>query len=183
MTLVQRFAQMFGAYFVSAGGVRWTPGGAPRHSSNAPPSRDLLLRWDPGLFALLLFRRQRRHRREGHTASRPLRGGRPFLLPGTHDGLARRYDPQHHPLALYVVGVVVLAVVLPRKLVDVVPGLLSPHCLHDLAAYLGVAVGVLLVPDRQRNVGVALDVLVLLAVYLGVYDEALASVWTQINCI
>src|SRR5215212_6363446 len=55
-----------------------------------------------------------------------------------------------------------------------VPGLLPPHRLHHLAARLGVAVGVLLVPDRQRHPRVTLDVLELLAVYFGIDHEALA---------
>ncbi len=85
--------------------------------------------------------------------------------------------------SLFVVRVVVLAVVLLGQLVYVVASLLSPHFFHHPATRLGVVVGVLLVTDGQGHPGIALDVLVLLAVYLGVYDEALASVWTQINCI
>ena len=51
---------------------------------------------------------------------------------------------------------------------------LAPHLLHDLPAHLGVAVGVLLIPDRQGHLGIALNDVVLLAMGLGVDHEALA---------
>ncbi len=61
--------------------------------------------------------------------------------------------------------------VLVAKVVYVTSGLLPP----DLPAYLHKAVGVILVPDRERHPRVALDdVLELLAVHLGVDQEVIA---------
>jgi len=62
-------------------------------------------------------------------------------------------------------------VVLVGKFVYVLPGLRSPRDTHDFAAHLDEAIGIFPLPDRERHPRVALDVLELLAVYLGVDQE------------
>jgi hypothetical protein len=56
----------------------------------------------------------------------------------------------------------------------VVSSFLSSHRLDYFAAYLSIAVRVLLVPDRQSDSRIPLYVLELLAEYLGVDKEPLA---------
>jgi len=91
-------------------------------------------------------------------------------LGGYANYLSQGSDPKHYPFAPDRILVWPTAVLL-RQLIDVVAGLRSLHLLYHFPAHLNKAVGIILVPDQERDPRIALDVAKLLAVHLGVDQE------------
>src|SRR5215218_9740590 len=93
-------------------------------------------------------------------------------LGGHADHLPKGGDPEHHPFALDL-RPVRSAAILVGEPVYVISRLLSLRLPYDFPAHLDEAIRVLPIPDRQCHPGIALGVPELLAVNLGVDQEAI----------